>query len=85
MLGFQFTWSVSQRMNSCKDIYQAMHKLLELIKVECPRASNMYEPSEKSLMSLNHLFSSVLGVSFVTQCLHQQAITRYNISSSPPF
>lgn len=77
---FQFTWSISQQLNSCRDIYQAMHKLLELLRIESPRVQDLYQATEKSLISLNHLFSSTLGVSFVTQCLHQQAEVRYVVS-----
>ncbi|KAK4875779.1 hypothetical protein RN001_012201 [Aquatica leii] len=75
----QFTWSIYRKLNVCKDIYQAMHKLLELLRVETSHVSEDDDMDGMSSESLNYMFSSRLGVSLVTKCLHQQAVVRFTI------
>uniref|UniRef100_A0A1Y1M1R8 Uncharacterized protein n=1 Tax=Photinus pyralis TaxID=7054 RepID=A0A1Y1M1R8_PHOPY len=66
-----------QKLNDCKDIYQAMHKLLELLRIETP--DDLDNEVGEGLQTLNYLFSSHLGVSLVTKCIHQQAVVRFTI------
>ncbi|KAF5272220.1 hypothetical protein FQA39_LY01302 [Lamprigera yunnana] len=75
----QFIWIISQKLNICKDIYQAMHKLLELLRIECVQVSDDDEMDGKYKDTLNYLFTSHLGVSLVNKCLHQQAVVRFTI------
>lgn len=54
-----------------------MHKLLELLRIDQDVVTDeRYEKSHEDITSLNHLFSSVLGVSFVSRCLQQIAEVR---------
>ncbi|KAF5295354.1 hypothetical protein FQR65_LT01544 [Abscondita terminalis] len=75
----QFTWEISQKLNNCKNIYQAMDKLLELLRIETPQVDEDDDMDGNSSESLNYIFSSRLGVSLVTKCLHQQAVVRFTI------
>ncbi|XP_045475134.1 nuclear pore complex protein Nup160 homolog [Harmonia axyridis] len=72
----EFTSHVSHMLSKCKDLHQAMHKLLELVRDahKVPEGDD-----QKCNNSLAYLFTSQLGVSMVNQSLRQQAQTRFNI------
>ncbi|XP_022905074.1 nuclear pore complex protein Nup160 homolog [Onthophagus taurus] len=74
----EFTYLIIQKLQSCRDIYNSMHKLLELLTVQQLVNDNDDKSSPKPT-SIDHLFASQLGISFVTQCLKQQAHVRYSI------
>lgn len=79
-LSEEFVNDVTIKLQNCKDLYQAMHKLLELLRmdkqVEVIDENSM---SKDVQMSLNHLFSSSLGVSLASKSLKQQASLRFSI------
>ncbi|KAK9890753.1 hypothetical protein WA026_012101 [Henosepilachna vigintioctopunctata] len=75
-MDYEFTSQVSLSLNECQDLYQAMHKLLELIRDAHGVAD---EENRKCDNNLAYLFTSQLGVSVVTQSLHQQAQVRFVI------
>lgn len=60
-----------------------MHKLLELLRIDQEVISkDNFEKSSDDSTSLNYLFSSVLGVSFVSKCLQQIAEVRLELKLS---
>lgn len=72
----EFISQVSKMLGKCKELYQAMHKLLELVR----DAHKVLEEDDlKCDNTLAYLFTSQLGVSMVNQSLRQQAQTRFNI------
>ncbi|KAL3269609.1 hypothetical protein HHI36_008672 [Cryptolaemus montrouzieri] len=72
----EFTSQISTMLSECRDLYQAMHKLMELIR----DAHYIMDKEERRCNNtLVYLFTSQLGVSVVAQCLHQQAQTRFTI------
>lgn len=56
-----------------------MHKLLELLRIdqEVITDEENFQKTSDSSTSLNHLFSSILGVSFVSKCLQQISEVRF--------
>lgn len=63
-------------LGQCTDLYKAVHKILELLRYE---NLNLAESHVETNPSVDHHFSSHLGVSFVSSCIRQQAVTRFTI------
>lgn len=72
----EFTVQFSKMLSQCKNLYGAVHKLLELVRDAHNDFDNDIGKGDESLL---HLFSSQLGVSVITQCLNQIARTRFTI------
>ncbi|GJQ71484.1 hypothetical protein Trydic_g11201 [Trypoxylus dichotomus] len=75
----EFLCYVGAKLNNCRDAYNALHKLLELLRLEqCIEDIEKVPPEIQN--SIDHLFSSQLGISFASQSLKQQLQTRFVIS-----
>lgn len=63
-------------LTKCNDLYQAIHKVLELLRIEL-----YYHPDEQEDVqpSVNHIFTSQLGISTAIGSLRQQAQIRFTI------
>ncbi|XP_019873892.2 nuclear pore complex protein Nup160 homolog isoform X2 [Aethina tumida] len=72
----EFTSQVAGMLGQCTDLYKAVHKILELLRYE---NLNLAESHVETNPSVDHHFSSHLGVSFVSSCIRQQAVTRFTI------
>lgn len=54
-----------------------MHLLLEILRIDGTKETDkLYPELNSNKLSLNHLFSSELGVSVISECLNQQATVR---------
>lgn len=73
---FQFTEHVAEMLEKCTDLYQTIHKILELLQIE---QEVQPEDSNNDQITINHIFTSQLGVSMVTGCLRQQIQVRFAI------
>ncbi|XP_044262804.1 nuclear pore complex protein Nup160 homolog [Tribolium madens] len=76
----EFTDYVAEMLRECTDLYQTIHKILELLRIEYQIQPE--EPLDEVQTSLNHIFASQLGVSMVTGCLRQQIHVRFTICRS---
>lgn len=63
-------------LTKCTDLYQAIHKVLELLRVEY---YYQLEEQDDVQPSINHIFTSHLGISTVAGSLRQQAQMRFTI------
>lgn len=63
-------------LKACEDLYQAMHKLLELLRTDYVNISENAEEMVAESTTVNHMFGSQLGIAFVSQSLRQQAIVK---------
>ncbi|KAI4461367.1 nuclear pore complex protein [Holotrichia oblita] len=75
----EFSYYVVPKLSNCRDVYNALHRLLELLRLEQCVEDIEKIPAELQV-SIDHLFSSQLGISFASQCLKQQLQTRFTIS-----
>lgn len=75
-LSIEFRRSITDELENI-DLYTTMHKLLELLKMERPVDHDIYEINKDAQMSVNHMFSSVIGVSFVTESLKEIIEVRF--------
>lgn len=64
-------------LRKCTDLYQAVHKVLELLRIEYQVHPEDSDDDIKA--SINHIFTSQLGVSMVSGCLRQQIQVRFTI------
>ncbi|CAG9772816.1 unnamed protein product [Ceutorhynchus assimilis] len=62
-------------LKKVKDLYKAIHKLLDLLRHDSTPAN----PDNESNPQAMHYFSSALGISFVSTCLRQQCQNRFAI------
>lgn len=60
----------------CENLYRSIHKLLELLRIDYVNATEPTGFTIEVTPSVGHLFSSQLGISFVSRSLHQQAVVR---------
>lgn len=58
-------------LEQCNNLYNTIHKILELLRYDYDLTS-MDNVNQLAL----HYFNSSLGISFVANCLRQQAQTR---------
>lgn len=82
ILSTQFLWNLSQELSTIGDLYAAMHLLLEILRMDSPKeAESLYPDLTPDNLSMNHFFSSELGVSVISECLNQQATIRYVLTN----
>ncbi|RZC33085.1 nuclear pore complex protein Nup160 -like, partial [Asbolus verrucosus] len=73
----EFADHVAEMLGQCSDLYQAVHKVLELLRIEYQ--IHPEDQSDEFYSSISHIFTSQLGVSVVAGCLRQQAQVRFTI------
>ncbi|GLV44727.1 Nucleoporin 160kD [Carabus blaptoides fortunei] len=68
-------------MSNCTDLYRTVHLLLEMLRLDNKNETKSRDTGlSKLMLSINHLFSSELGISIISECLQQQAVVRFSIS-----
>nr|CAH7729258.1 unnamed protein product [Callosobruchus chinensis] len=78
----QFTSHILELLDKISDLYNAIHKVLELLRFDGASSMSSGEGEDEDLQvnqSAMHYFSSQLGISMVAGCLRQQAQVRFQI------
>lgn len=78
-LSEDFTRTITHRIKNLSDLYGAIHKVLELLRLDAEVPPSAKKLPEDLRTSINHLFSSHIGISFASNCLKQQAVVRYSV------
>jgi nuclear pore complex protein Nup160 len=73
----EFSDQMAAMLCECTDLYRSVHKILELLRIEYQLHPE--ESADEVQSSINHIFTSQLGVSMVAGCLRQQVQVRFVI------
>ncbi|XP_017773941.1 PREDICTED: nuclear pore complex protein Nup160 homolog [Nicrophorus vespilloides] len=71
--------TIRHQLYDCTDLYLAIHKMLELLRMDESIVTDVETDKNSMKTSIMHLFSSQLGISVVTQCFAQQNSIKFSI------